>query len=116
MKTEGQHLAPEAAQKAEEELFSALPFSARISQSSKEAAALATVSSTEAALEEAFAQVEKDDGAPSAVEAATSEAASMGDLVQQMADTLDTDEAEAGRKANEGRLAGEAAEEGTNEP
>ena len=34
----------------------------------------------------------------------------MGDLVQQMADTLDTDEAEAGRKANEGRLAGEAAE------
>ena len=34
----------------------------------------------------------------------------MSDLVQQMADTLDTDEAEAGRKANEGRLAREAAE------
>ena len=36
-KAEEQRLALEAAQKAEEERFSALPFSARISQSSKEA-------------------------------------------------------------------------------
>ena len=50
-----------------------------MSHSSKEAAVLATVSITEAALEEALAQVERDDGAPSAVEAAASEAAAMGD-------------------------------------
>ena len=55
-KTGEQRLALEAAQKTVEERFSALPFSARRSQSSKEATALATVSSTEAALEEACAQ------------------------------------------------------------
>ena len=37
---------------------------------------------TEAALEEVLAQVAKDDGAPSAVEAAASEAAPMGNLAQ----------------------------------
>ena len=63
-KTGEQRFALEAAQKTVEEHFSALPFSAKRSQSSKEATALATVSSTEAALEEAFAQVGKDDGAP----------------------------------------------------
>ena len=49
----------EAARKAEEESLHALPFSARMSHSSKEAAVLATVSITEAALEEALAQVEE---------------------------------------------------------
>ena len=38
-----------------------------------------TISITEVALEEELARVEEDDGAPSAVEAAASEAAAMGD-------------------------------------
>ena len=46
-----QRLALEAAQKAEEEHLNVLSFSARTSQSSKTAAALATVIITEAALE-----------------------------------------------------------------
>ena len=87
-----QHLALETAQKAEEERLNALPFPARTSHFIREAAALATVSTTEAAREEAFAWVERDDGAPSAVEAAASETAPMGSLVQQMVETAVTDE------------------------
>ena len=81
-----------------------ITFLCRTSHSSKGTAALATVSITEVALEEELARVEEDDGAPSAVKAA------MGDLWQQMAETAGTDEAEAARKAEEGRLAKEAAE------
>ena len=85
-----------------------MPFSARMSHSSKEAAARATVGITEAILEEAIARVERAAGAPSAVETPTSEAAPMGDLVQQMAEAAIIDEAEAARKAEEDRLAEEA--------
>ena len=67
-----------------------MPFPARTSHFSREAAALATVSTTEAALEKVFAWVERDDGAPSAVEAAASETAPMGSLVQQMVKTAAT--------------------------
>ena len=49
----------EAAQKAEEESLHALPFFARMSHSSKEAAVLATVSITGAAIEEALARAEE---------------------------------------------------------
>ena len=49
-----------------------------MSHSSKEAAVLATVSVAEAALEKRLLRL-RDDGAPSAVEAAASEAAAMGD-------------------------------------
>ena len=87
-----------------------ITFLCRTSHASKGTAALATVSITEVALEEELARVEEDDGAPSAVEAAASEAAAMGDLWQQMVETVVTDEAEAARKAEEGRLAKEAAE------
>ena len=82
-----------------------ITFLCRTSHSSQGTAALATVSITEVALEEELARVEEDDGAPSAVEAAASKAAAMGDLWQQMAETVGTDEAETARKAEEGRLA-----------
>ena len=49
----------EAARKAEEESLHALPFSARMSHSSKEAAVLATVSITEAALEKRLPKVKR---------------------------------------------------------
>ena len=55
----------------------------------------ATVSFTRNVIEEASAQVEGADSAPSVVEAARSEAAPMGDQGQQMAETAVTDEAEA---------------------
>ena len=44
--------------------LNAWPFFARTSHSSKATAALATVSITEVALEEALSRVEGDDGAP----------------------------------------------------
>ena len=46
-------------------------------------------------MKKASAHVEGADGAPNVVEAAGSEAAPMGDQVQQMAETAVTDEAEA---------------------
>ena len=58
-KAEEQRFALETAREAEGKLFSTLPFSAGLSQSSEEAAALATVNNTEASLEEAFARVER---------------------------------------------------------
>ena len=61
-----------------------------MSHSSKEVADIATVSITEAAFEEALARVGREDGAPSAIEAATSVAAPLGNLVQQIAETLVT--------------------------
>ena len=56
-------------------------------------------------MKKASAQVEGADGAPNVVEAAGSEAAPMGDQVQQMAEAVVTDEAEAARKVEEDRLA-----------
>ena len=72
---------PKTAHKEKKKRLHAWPFFARTSHSSKATAALATVAS-EVALEEALARVERDDGAPSAVEAAASEAAAMCDLLQ----------------------------------
>ena len=71
------------------------PSPPRMSRANMEAADLATVSFTRNVIEEAAAQAEGADGAPSVVEAAGSKAAPMGDQVQQMAETAVTDEAEA---------------------
>ena len=80
-----------------------------MSHSSKEAAVLATVSVAEAALEKRLLRL-RDDGAPSAIEAAASEQQPCGTCCKQMAVTLVTNEAEAVREAEEDRLAVEAAE------
>ena len=76
-----------------------------MSQASMEAVAIATVSFTGDIIKGAIARVEGADLAPSVVEAAASEAAPMGDQVEQMAEAVVTDEAEAARKAEEDRLA-----------
>ena len=90
--------------------MNSLPFSAIMPQANLEAAAIATVSFTGDIIEEAFARVEGADSAPSVGEAEASEAAPIGDLVQQNAETAVAYEAEAAQEAEEDGLAEEAAE------